>query len=82
MQCHCVSLDKANCFIGANAIRWFGLRQTVLLLSGNEVSGGVRAQYGSSGDRFQILNWRSESVLDGFIQAELTDFPNTKYALR
>lgn len=54
----------------------------MLLLSGIEVSGGVRAQYGSSGDRFQILNWQSESVLDGFIQAELTDFPNTKYALR
>lgn len=54
----------------------------MLLLSGIEVSGGVRAQYGSSGYRFQILSWRSESVLDGFIQAELTDFPNTKYALQ
>lgn len=54
----------------------------MLLLSGNEVSGGVRAQCGSSGDRFQILSWPSKSALDGFTQAELTDFPNTKSALR
>lgn len=82
MQRHCVSLDKAKCLMGANAIRWFRLRQAVLLLSGNEVSGDVRAQCGSSGDRFQSLSWRSESVLDGFTQAELTDFPNTKSALQ
>lgn len=49
--------------MGANAIGWFGLGQAVLLLSGNEVTGGVRAQCGSSGDRFQTLSWPSKSLL-------------------